>query len=459
VTIDYRQPSLSVVRTGVLLFVNLLVLVASLAAAPRPNVLLVVNDDQGYGDASCYGAKDLQTPHFDALAASGLRFTQFRVNPLCAPTRASLLTGLSSLQSGMWRGPSQREEVDRAIQPGVKLLPQFLQEAGYATGIFGKWHLGYKSPDVPNERGFDEFVGFLGGAHPYLAGRGAPILKNTEQLKSDKHLTDLFADSAEDFIRRHAREPFFCYVPFNAVHGPLRSDDRPIDSGKPDWLAKYAQLEPRRRDYCAVLSHADDRLGRLLALLKELEIEDNTLVICLSDNGGMIDKFPGNNGPLRGAKGLTYEGGIRVPAAIRWPGQVPPGALSSANAVHFDLFATILEAAGIERPTLNGKHQVSGISLLPHAKSGAKTPLADRYLFWDLFGKMAAVHGDWKIVATIDNHHGKWDQALAAITATNFELYNLAQDVGERHNVARDNPQISEDLKQRYVAWFREATR
>ena len=434
-------------------------LASAVAQPERPNILLVINDDQGYGDASCYGSKDLQTPHFDALAKSGVRFTQFRVNPLCAPTRASVMAGLSSLESGMWRGPSQREEVDRAIQPGVKLLPQYLKEAGYATGIFGKWHLGYKSPDVPNERGFDEFLGFLGGAHPYQPSRGAPILKNGEPLKSDKHLTDLFAHAAEDFIRRNAKQPFFCYVPFNAVHGPLRSDDRPADSGKPEWLAKYQTLEPKRRDYCAVLSHSDDRLGRLLALLKELGIENNTLVICHSDNGGMIEKYPGNNGPLRGEKGMTYEGGIRVPAAIRWPGVIPPASVSAASAVHFDLFSTILEAAGIDRPKMNGRHAVSGISLLPHLKSGGREPLADRYLFWDLFGKLAAVHGDWKIVATIDNHHGKFDQALEKIAAAKFELYNLSQDVGETKDLAADHPQVYDDLKQRYIAWFRAATR
>jgi arylsulfatase A-like enzyme len=186
----------------------------------RPNILLVVNDDQGYGDASCYGAKDLRTPHFDALAASGVRFTRFRVNPLCAPTRASILTGQSSLESGMWRGPSQKEGVQRSLPADVKLLPEYLAAAGYATGIFGKWHLGYESPNLPNDRGFDEFLGFLGGAHPYQLRRNSRLLKNREPFASDKHLTDVLGDAAEDFIRRHAGRPFFCYVPFNAVHGP-----------------------------------------------------------------------------------------------------------------------------------------------------------------------------------------------------------------------------------------------
>ncbi len=436
-----------------------LLLSAAVSAQERANVVLVVNDDQGYGDASCFGAKDLQTPHFDSLAAGGMRFTKFRVMPLCAPTRACVMTGLSSLEAGMWRGPSQKEGSDRVIQKGVKLLPQFLKEAGYATGIFGKWHLGYESPDLPNERSFDEFVGFLGGAHPYKAARNGRILKNGQPLATEKHLTDLFGDAAEDFIRRNAKGPFFCYVPFNAVHGPLRSDDRPADSGKAEWLAKYAGLEAKRRDYCAVLSHADERLGRLMALLKELGIERRTLVICHSDNGGMIEKFPGNNGGLRGEKGTTYEGGIRVPAAMAWAGEIPAGAVSSADAVHFDVFATILEAAGIGVPAKNGKHSVSGKSLVAHARSGGKAALPDRYLFWDLYGKMAAVHGNWKIVGTIENHHGKWDAARAQIERTDFELFNLASDPGEKVNLAKEEAEVYSDLKGRYGEWFGTATR
>jgi arylsulfatase A-like enzyme len=359
----------------------------------------------------------------------------------------------------MWRGPSQKADVERTLKGDLKLLPQYLKANGYATGAFGKWHLGYESPNLPKDRGFDEFVGFLGGSHPYDARRGTPILKDGKPLVSDKHLTDLFADEAEDFIRRHKERPFFCYVPFNAVHGPLRSETRPSDSAKPDWLAKYEQLPPNRRDYCAVLSHADDRIGRLLDLLDELNLTRNTLVICLSDNGGMIDKFPGNNGPLRGAKGTTYEGGIRVPMAMRWPDVIPAGSVSQADAAHFDVFSTILDAAGVAVPPNNGKHPVSGVSLLAHVRSGGRTPLADRYLYWDLYGKMAALHGDWKIVGTIDNHHGHFDRALTQIEQTKFELYNLAADIKEQHDLAAKHPEIYRDLKQRYLAWFRSATR
>ena len=449
-------------RVPVVLFIAAAIGAPGFAAEDKlekSNVLLIVTDDQGYGDASCYGATDLKTPHFDALAASGIRFTKFRVNPLCAPTRASLLTGLSSLESGMWRGPSQKEDVERSLRSDVKLLPEYLQSAGYATGIFGKWHLGYESPNLPNERGFDEFVGFLGGSHPYAARRNSRIVKNGEPHTTDKHLTDLFADHAEDFIRRNANQPFFCYVAFNAVHGPLRSDERPANSARPEWLAKYEGLPPNRQDYCALLGHADDRIGRLLELLRELGLERNTLVICLSDNGAITDKYPGNNGPLRGAKGTTYEGGIRVPAAIAWPGVIPAGAISNADAAHFDIFATALAAAELPVPERNGEHPVHGIDLLEHMRSGGRTALIERYLFWDLYGKMAALHGDWKLVGTIENHHGKWDRALEQIEQAQFALYHLASDVGEQHDLAEKHPEIYRDLKRRYVAWFHAATR
>lgn len=449
-------------RAIVIAPVVLLIAVASSFAAPA-NVLLIITDDQGYGDVGCYGSKDLLTPHMDALAASGARFTNFRVNPLCAPTRASVLSGLHSLETGMWRGPSQKEDNDRALKKDVRLLPGYLKEAGYATGLFGKWHLGYESPDLPNERGFDEFVGFLGGAHPYLRGRNSRIVRNGEPVTSDKHLTDLIADEAEGFIRRQteAKRPFFCYVAFNAVHGPLHSPDRPSNSGKAEWLAKYEKrgVEQPRRDYAAILSHADERIGRLIALLKERGVDRSTLVIWVSDNGALEDKYPGDNGPLRGQKGETYEGGIRVPAVMSWPGVIPPGTVSHAPAAHFDIFATALAAAEVNVPKKNGAYAVGGVNLLPHLRSGGAEPLPDRWLCWDLYGDLGAAHGNWKIVGQIENHHGKWDEAIQQIEQTQFELYNLADDLGETRNLAAKQPERAAEMKRRYLDWFKAATR
>ncbi|MHC4994529.1 MAG: sulfatase-like hydrolase/transferase [Planctomycetota bacterium] len=441
-------------------------------ASDKPNILLIVSDDQGYGDASCNWNTDLQTPVMDAIAAAGVRFTKFRVNPLCAPTRASYMTGLYSLEAGMWRGPGAKSQRDdpppggwgptvRRIKDGVKMLPQYLKEAGYDTGMFGKWHLGYDRKNVPLARGFDTYTGFLSGAHPYWVSKNSKMLRDGQPFNDYEHATDLFADHAIEFIKANRDKPFFCYVPFNAVHGPLRNATTDRDSAKPEWLEHYHKLgvEQPRRDYNAVMTHADARVGDILKTLDRLGIAGNTLVIYLSDNGGIIDKFPSNNGPLRGGKGQAYEGGIRVPAVMRWPGVIPAGTVSDANAMHFDLFATILEAAGAQTPARNGEYKVSGVSLLDHLRSGAKKPLPDRYLFWELYGKSGALHGDWKLVAELPNHNGKFDAAVQAAREGDFELYNLGVDLGEKNNLAKKRPEIYNGLKSRFVMWMEAATR
>jgi arylsulfatase A-like enzyme len=441
------------------------------AAASRPNIVLVVADDMGYGDSTAYGTTDLQTPIMDGIARRGVRFTQFRVNPLCAPTRASLMTGLYSLECGMWRGPGEDSrgpepeqgwpDSARRIKDDVVLLPQLLKAAGYATGVFGKWHLGYDAKNLPNARGFDEFVGFLGGAHPYHIRRNSRLLHNGQPLSATGHTTDLFADRAIEFIRQPRDRPFFCYLPFNAVHGPLRNGERDADSARPDWLDFYEKrgVPQPRRDYCAVLSHADARVGDVLKALRELELESRTLVIYVSDNGGILHTYPSNNGPLRGGKGDTYEGGIRVPAVMQWPGVIPAGIVSGASAMHFDLFSTILDAAGVAAPDSNGGYAVSGVSLLPHLRSGGRDPLPDRHLFWDLYGDVAALHGPWKLVGQIPNHRGRFDQAVRDAEHALFELYNLDDDLGEQNNLAGKHPEIYRDLKTRHLEWLRQFAR
>ena len=441
---------------------------AALGASTRPNIVLIITDDQGYGDCSANGPTDLQTPFMDQIAKNGVRFTQFRVAPLCAPTRSSVMTGLDSLANGMWRGPGESARGDappggwpddeRRIKDDIILLPQLLKRAGYATGMFGKWHLGYDNKNVPNARGFDEFVGFLGGAHPYWLRANHRIEENGKPLKFEGHTTDLFADRAIQFIKANKDKPFFCYLPFNAVHGPLRNAERAADSAKPEWLAHYEKLgvaQPRR-DYAGVMSHADARIGDVLKTLRDLGLEQNTLVICHSDNGGILHTYPSNNGPLRGGKGETYEGGIRVPAMMQWPGKIPAGLVSKASAAHFDVFATILEAAGQPVPKTNGKHPVQGTSLLPHLTSKAQTPLPDRYLFWDLYGDCGALHGKWKLVGQIGNHGGDFKRAADEAEKTEFELYDLDADIGEKNNLAKQQPEIYSDLKRRHLEWLRQ---
>ena len=435
------------------------------SAGAKPNIVLIVSDDQGYGDSSGNWKTDLQTPFMDEIGRNGIRFTQFRVNPLCAPTRASLMTGLYSVETGMWRGPGEGEKVRdddsakaRLIKDDIQFLPQYLKSAGYVTGIFGKWHLGTGSKNVPNARGFDEFVGFLGGAHPYWIAKNSRLQKNGKTLDlKEGHTTDIFADNAIAFIKTNRARPFFCYVPFNAVHGPLRREDAPKDSAKPEWLEFYEKrgVAQPRRDYNAVMTHADHRVGDILKTLRELNLETNTLVIYHSDNGGILHSYPANNGPLRGGKGETYEGGIRVPAVMQWPGVIPRNSVSDASAVHFDIFSTILEAAGVKLPEKNGQFPLRGVSLMPLLRSGGKKALPDRYLFWDLYGDCGALHGKWKMVGEIDNHHGRFDKAAEDAASAKFALYNLADDIGEKNDLSEKHPEIYRDLKARHLEWLR----
>ena len=472
----------------------LLPAIVSAAAVPRPNVVLIITDDQGYGDASSYGKTDLETPNLDAIGREGVRFTRFRVNPLCAPTRASVMTGLDSLATGMWRGPSEgnraedrakakakkrapkagpapggdpdndddpEARIERRLTSDLRLLPQILREAGYATGAFGKWHLGYDAENSPTARGFDEFSGFLGGAHPYWLRANSRVTGNGEPVPAGAHTTDVFADRAIGFIRARRDRPFFCYLAFNAVHGPMRSAERDADSARADWLAHYERkgVAQPRRDYNAVMTHADQRIGDVLRTLAELGLAENTLVICHSDNGGILHTYPSNNGPLRGGKGQTYEGGIRVPAVMRWPGVIPAGTVSDANAAHYDVFATVLDAAGLPVPERNGRFAVQGVSLLPHARSRAAAPLPDRYQFWDLYGQCGALHGRWKLVGQIDNHHGRFDLAARQAEAKAFELYDLDADIGETRDLAKEQPVVYADLKRRHLEWLRQFAR
>jgi arylsulfatase A-like enzyme len=377
------------------------------------------------------------------------------------------MTGLYSLECGMWRGPGETErqadkpdgwpESSRRIKDNMVLLPQILKEAGYATGMFGKWHLGYDNKNVPNARGFDEFVGFLSGAHPYWLRANSRILHNGQPWGIAGHTTDLFADNASNFIKTNKDRPFFCYVPFNAVHGPLRNVDRAADSAKPQWLEFYEKrgVPQPRRDYCAVMTHADNRAGDILSTIRELGLESKTLVIYISDNGGILHTYPSNNGPLRGGKGMTYEGGIRVPAVMQWPGVIPPGSISEANAVHFDIFATILDAAGVQIPAKNGDFPIRGVSLLAHLRSGGKAELPDRYLFWDLYGQVGVLHGQWKMVGEIPNHHGRFDQAVRNAQGAKFELYDLKEDIAEAHDISGKFPEIYNDLKTRHLQWLK----
>ncbi len=431
----------------------------------KPNILLIVSDDQGWGDATCNWEKtDIETPVMDEVAKTGVRFTQFYVNPLCAPTRSCFFTGQYSMENGMWRGPSREKPDVRSISSDVRMLPEFLKKAGYRTGIFGKWHLGYQTPNTPNDRGFDEFYGFLGGAHPYTPTPAGRLMHNRERYQEDLHLTDYFTEKALSFIKDCAekKEPFFCYVPYNAVHGPLWLADKPKASGRKDWLELYAKkgVDFPRRDYNAILGHMDNSAGRLLKLIRYLNLEENTLVIYFSDNGACLEtaetkaNYPGNNGPFRGGKGGTYEGGIRVPCVMRWKNKFPEGLVSDQVVMHFDIFSTILEAAGVAIPETNGSNPVHGISLMKHILSGGEYPLPERTVFWELTGKVAVRKGKWKLVGQVEATRGNWQQIVTKLKNANLELYDLGKDISEARNLREKNPAEYAELKKELSRFF-----
>ncbi|MFC1604092.1 sulfatase-like hydrolase/transferase [Planctomycetota bacterium] len=431
----------------------------------KPNILLIVSDDQGWGDANCnWDNTDIETPVIDEVAKTGIRFTQFYVNPLCAPTRASFFTGQYSMENGMWRGPSREKPNDRCIRSDITMLPQFLKKIGYRTGIFGKWHLGYQKPNTPNDRGFDEFYGFLGGAHPYTPTKVGRLMHNRERYQEDLHLTDYLTEKALSFIKDCAEKktPFFCYVPYNAVHGPLWLADKPRASGKKEWLELYAKkgVDFPRRDYNATLGHMDNSAGRLLKLIRYLKLEENTLVIYFSDNGACLEtnetkaNYPGNNGPFRGGKGSTYEGGIRVPCVMRWKNKFPEGLVSDQMVMHFDIFSTILEAAGVAIPKMNGSNPVHGISLMKHILSKGKYPLPERTVFWELTGKVAVRKGNWKLVGQVDTTRGNWQHIATELRDAELELYDLEKDISESKNLRDKKPAVYAELKKELIGFF-----
>jgi arylsulfatase A-like enzyme len=439
-------------------------------AAPRsPNVLFIVSDDHGWGDLpSNWDKTEVQMPTLDALAAGGVRFPNYHTEPLCGPSRACMFTGQYSMENGMWRGPGKQPIGGpgyRGIKRDVKMLSEHLAEAGYKTGAFGKWHMGSLEGETPNDRGFDEFRGFLGGAHPYWITEGrSKILHNREPDHSEGHATELFTGWAESFIRENAAkdEPFFCYLAYNAVHGPLRTDESTAPSAPDDWVKKAQDrgVSFLRSDYVAILEHMDHNIGRLVDLLDDLNIADNTLIVFVSDNGGctMADDtagtYPGNNGPLHGGKATTYQGGLNVPFLVNWKGRLPEGVVSDSQAMHCDVFATLLDAADIPLPEVNGKNPIRGMSLMPHMLSAGKEAIPERTMIFELLGNIGLRKGDYKLWSKIESNKADWKQHVAELGRTDLELFDLSQDMAEQNDLRMKLPEVYASLKTELVDYF-----
>lgn len=461
----------SVVRTNQMSFLSVLVLVGvsifgMRCYAAAPNILFIVSDDHGWGDLpSNWDDTEVRLPTLDALARSGVRFPNYHTVPLCGPSRACMFTGQYSTENGMWRGPGSQPLGSpgyRGIKRDVKMLSEYLSEAGYATGAFGKWHLGSLEGEVPNDRGFDEFHGFLGGAHPYwISGSRSKIMHNRDHDPLAKgHATELFTQWAEDFIRENAgkESPFFCYLAYNAVHGPLRVEKSKPASAPEAWVKKALDrgVSFLRSDYVAILEHMDHNIGQLVSVLDELGVAENTLIVFVSDNGGCTmeegaagGRFPGNNGPLRGGKATTYQGGLNVPFLVNWKGKIPQsGLVSDSHVMHCDIFSSLLDAAGLTVPESNGKNPVRGISLLPHMLSDGKTSVPERTMIFELWGNIGVRRGDYKLWASVGRDYSPdWDALAAEISQKDLELFDLQRDVAETKDLRTEHPEMYASLK------------
>ncbi|MCU0725302.1 MAG: sulfatase-like hydrolase/transferase, partial [Planctomycetes bacterium] len=413
----------------------LLLSAAAIAGEPAkrpPNVVLILADDLGYADLGAQGGRDIKTPAIDSIATAGIRFTNGYVPcPVCAPTRAGLLTGRYPQRFGFEHNPGNERSAspDFGIPAAEPILAERLKAAGYATGMVGKWHVGYRKELTPPSRGFDSFFGFLSGANDYFPGGRpgrSPILRGSEPVEEGEYLTDAFAREAVAFIDAHHESPFFLYVPFNAVHAPLQAPD--------ELRARFPEIDdPVRLTYAAMLAALDDAVGAILAALRRHGIEEDTFVVFLSDNGGPTPQTTSRNDPLRGFKGQVYEGGVRIPFFIQWKGALPAGKVENRPVIALDLLPTVLAAAGVP---VEGGPPLDGVDLLPYLR-GQEAGRPHDALFWRM-GRQSAVRlSDLKLVVR---------DGVA-------ELFDLATDVGEARDLSGERPEDVARLRKALADW------
>ena len=416
---------------------------AQVGGGQRPNVVLIITDDVGYGDLGSYGALDVRTPHIDQLAKDGVRLTDFYANgATCTPTRTALIAGRYQQRFALEYPLGARGELDweRGLAPTGRSLPQLLKRNGYATALIGKWHLGWKREFSPSAHGFDYFFGFKSGYVDYYqhtSGNDAPgradLFEDDRPVEVPGYMTDLITERAVRFIEQQARRPFFIDIAYNAAHWPYQPPDQPSTArDNARHLGPFDEATSTRAEYVAMLERADQGVGRILETLDKLGLRQNTLVIFTNDNGG---EWLSRNTPLFHHKGTVWEGGIRVPAIIRWPGRIPAGAVSGQVGLTMDLTASILAATGTPVPP---EARLEGINLLPVLEGRA--PEVERTLFWRVTGarpQQAVRSGDWKLIR---------DGGRAM-------LFNLRTDIGERSNLIGQRSDIARHLRALLAAW------
>ncbi len=447
--------NLSLLRlVGVLLPVA----IAAVASAAPPNIVFILADDLGYTDVAAYGSKYYETPNIDRLASQGMKFTNYHHCQNCTPTRAALMSGQYGARTGMYTvgGVERFDWSKRPLRPVENvtelpldrvLLPQTLKSAGYATAIFGKWHIGQQGPYLPGKRGFDEAIVSMGAHFNFNTN------PKTEYPKG-QYLADFLTDHAVDFIRRKKDGPFFLYLPHYGVHSPHHA--------KPELIAQFKNKPGvgghNNPTYAAMIASVDESVGRVMALLDELKIADNTVLIFASDNGGVggyiregIKKGGGDitdNAPLRSGKGSLYEGGTRVPFIVRWPGRVAPGSLCEVPAIHVDVYPTLVSIAGGKMPA---GQIADGESLVPLLRDG-RAKLARDAIFQHFPGYLGAGVDQWRTTPVSLVQMGDW-KLMEYLEDGRLELYNLRDDIGESKNLATAQPDRTKAMHARLVAW------
>jgi arylsulfatase A-like enzyme len=417
--------------------------------AARPNILVILVDDLGYADIGVHGGKAVATPHIDKLARSGVRFTNGYVSaPYCSPSRAGLLTGRYQTRFGHEFNPHVGDEDKLGLPLDQVTIANVLRAAGYATGLIGKWHLGFSKDHQPPARGFDDFFGFLGGGHNYAMRKEdeakftsvysySHLQRGKEVQKIDGFATDVFTDEAISFMQHHKEQPWFLYLAYNAVHTPLE-----ISEKLKERVPAEVQ-DPDRRGYLALLLGLDDAIGRLVAHLRETGADENTLIVFISDNGGsgvapFLAYNTGINRPLRGNKGQTLEGGIRVPFFIAWRGRLPADQTYDFPVISLDILPTACALAGVKTPK-----NVDGVNLMPHLV-GENKAAPHEALYWRFGPQNAIRKGNWSLVDWRD---------FEKKTSSGWQLYDLEKDVGQQNDLAAKRPALVKELSQAWQRW------
>ncbi|MCI0357299.1 MAG: sulfatase [Planctomycetaceae bacterium] len=429
------------------------------AETARPNFVFILADDLGWTDLGCQGAKYYETPNIDRLAAAGMRFTDgYTCGPNCQPTRAALMSGQYAPRTGVYTvgSPSRFDTNSRPLVPvenaeglatETVTIAEALKQAGYTTGMFGKWHLGNGRGQHPRDQGFDEAIVSMGRHFNFETNPKV-------EVPDGAYLADFLTDKAVDFLERHKAEPFFLYLPHFGVHSPHEA--------KPELIARFKDKPAagghRDPTYAAMIASVDESVGRVLAKLEALKLTENTLVIFSSDNGGVggyqaagIPKAGGitDNAPLRGGKGMLYEGGVRCAYIFAWKGRIQPAAVCHEPILSVDLYPTLLELAGAKAPA---DHPLDGTSYVGLLKSDGSAKLAREAIYWHFPGYLGAGADGWRTTPAGAIRAGDY-KLLEFFEDGRLELYNLKDDVGQKHDLAKSQPQKTKELHDKLAAW------